>query len=114
MSATSTASSVTVLQGLSMINYALSWSGTSPVGTIALEFSNDFALNAEGAVANSGTWNIAPIDVSGAIAVSAAISGNTGNGMIDVTLAGAYAARLLYTKGSGTGSLTIIVTGKVS
>ncbi len=114
MSATSTASEVTVLQGLSMLNYALSWSGTSPVGTVALQFSDDFALSSTGTVSNSGTWNTAPIDVSGAIATSAPISGNTGNGMIDIAPSGAYASRLLYTKGSGVGTLTITVTGKVA
>lgn len=114
MSLTSTASSPTILQGLSMVNYALSWTGTSPVGTIALEFSDDYAINPDGTVHNAGTWNIAPFDVNGAIATSAAITGNTGNGMIDIFSTGAYASRLLYTKGSGIGTLTIIVTGKVA
>lgn len=108
------ASDVTVLQGLSMVSYSLSWSGTTPIGTIALETSNDYALNPNSSVANAGTWNIAPIDVNGAIATSAAITGNTGNGMIDVTATGVYAVRLLYTKTSGVGTLTIVVSGKVS
>ncbi len=114
MSAATTATTATLLQGLSVVNYALSWTGTSPVGTISLQFSDDYALDAVGQVLNAGQWNTAPIDVSGSIALSAPISGNTGNGMIDIACTGAYACRLLYTKGSGVGTLIPIVTGKVA
>ncbi len=114
MSQSSTASSPTILQGLSMISYAVSWTGTTPVGTLALEISNDYSLDPDGSVANTGTWNIAPITIDGIIETSASISGNTGNGFIDVTATSAYAARLLYTRGSGSGTMTIVVAGKVA
>lgn len=114
MSASSTASTATILQSLSMISYAVSWTGSSPVGTIALEFSDDYALSPNGTILNAGTWNLAPIDVNGALQTSAAVSGNTGNGFIDVAATGAYASRLLYTKASGTGTLTIVISGKVA
>lgn len=114
MSQTTTASSATVLQGLSMVNYAVSWTGSTPVGTLALEFSDDYTLSPNGTVLNAGTWNIAPILVAGVVQTSVAISGNTGNGMFDVTATGAYAVRLFYTKGSGTGTMTIVVSGKVA
>ncbi len=114
MSVTSTATEATILQGLSMVSYAASWTGTSPVGTLALEISNDFELNPDGTVKVAGTWNIAPISVNGAVVTSAPVTGNTGNGFIDVTATGAYAVRLLYTKGSGVGTLTITVAGKVA
>lgn len=114
MSVSSTATEATILQGLSMVSYAVAWTGTSPVGTIALEVSNDFSLEANGAILNAGTWNIAPIDVNGALQTSAAVTGNTGNGMIDVTATGVYACRLLYTRASGTGSLIPTVSGKVA
>lgn len=112
--ASTTASSPTILQGLSMVNYAVTWSGTSPVGTLALEFSNDYSLNPNGTANNAGTWDIVPLNVNGSFQTSASISGNTGNGMIDVQATGAYACRLLYTTVSGTGTMTITVAGKVA
>lgn len=116
MSQSSTASDVTILQGLSVVNYAATWSGTSPTGTISLQFSDDYipSTTGSGTAFNAGTWNTAPIDVSGAIQTSAAVSGNTGNGMIEVQVTGAYASRLLYTRSGGSGTLTITVTGKVT
>lgn len=114
MSATSTASSATVLQGLSMVSYAVSWTGSTPTGTLALEISNDYSLEPNGSVNNSGTWNVVPINVNGAFATSAAVSGNTGNGFIDVQAIGGYAVRLLYTRSGGSGTMTITVAGKVA
>lgn len=114
MSQSATASSPTILQGLSMVSYAVSWTGTTPTGTLALEISNDYSLEPNGTVNNSGTWNIAPINVGGAFSTSAAISGNTGNGFIDVQAIGAYACRLLYTRSGGSGTMTITVAGKVA
>ena len=115
MGATSFQSTPTVLQGLSMINYAVTWTGTTPTGTLTLQFSDDYALSPDGrSVVNAGTWNDVPVDVNGAANASIAISGNTGNGMIDVWSTGAYAARLSYTRSGGTGTMTAVVTGKVS
>lgn len=110
----STASSATVLQGLSMVSYAVNWTGSSPTGTLQLEISNDYSLDPNGTVNNTGTWNVAPINVGGAFATSVSISGNTGNGFIDVQATGAYACRLLYTMSGGTGTMTIVVAGKVA
>jgi hypothetical protein len=104
----------TILQGLSLLNYAITWTGTSPVGTLALETSSDYAIAPNGTVTNAGTWNIAPMGVNGAYATSIAISGNSGVGSIDVIQTGTYAVRLLYTFASGTGSMSIIVSGKVA
>ena len=84
LSVASTATAATILQGLSMVSYAVTWTGTSPVGTLALEVSNDYSVDATGTVLNAGTWNIAPVDVNGAFQTSVAISGNTGNGMFVV------------------------------
>lgn len=115
MSQASSASTATVLQGLSMANYSVSWTGATPVGTLSLEFSDDYALSPNGTVLNAGTWNIAPVLVDGAtVETTVAISGNTGNGMFDVTATGAYAVRLLYTRSSGSGTMTIVVSGKVA
>ena len=108
-----TASSPTILQSLSMVNYAVAWTGTTPIGTLSLQFSDDYAIGSNGTVSNSGTWNTVPLNVAGAFQTSVAISGNTGNGMIDVQETSAYACRLLYTASSGTGTMSIVVTGKV-
>lgn len=114
MSAATITSEATVLQSVSKFSYEVSWTGTSPVGTLALQVSNSYALGAAGTVATAGTWTSVPLDVAGAEVNSIPISGNTGNGFIDVTVQAGYAARLLYTKTSGTGSLTATINGKVS
>lgn len=108
-------STATVLASNTAFSYAVTWTGSTPVGTLALEMSNDYALGANGQVSNSGTWNVAPLDVNGAYATSIAISGNTGNGMIDGTApTGVNAVRLAYTRSSGAGTLSIIITAKVA
>lgn len=104
----------TVLQSLSCGSYSLTWAGTSPVGSVSLEVSDDYKLNPDGTVENAGTWNVAPISVSGTPATSAPVAGNTGTGFIDILGTGAYAIRVIYTATSGTGALTITVNGKVT
>lgn len=112
--ATSQTSAVTIVSRLSLINYALVWSGTSPVGSVSVQASDDYSLNAEGAVQNAGTWNNLPITVSGSALTAIPVTGNTGNGMIDIATAGFYAVRLIYTATSGTGTLTVTVNAKVA
>lgn len=113
--ASSANSSATLLASNTAFSYAVKWTGSTPVGTLSLQMSNDYALGSNGQVANSGTWNTAPMDVNGAYATSVAISGNTGNGMIDGTApTGVNAVRLAYTAGSGTGTLSLIITAKVA
>lgn len=107
-------SAVTVLQSVTGGSYALSWAGTSPVGMLSFEVSDDYSLDSKGNVNNPGTWNIAPVSVSGTSVTTIPISGNSGNGYIDILGTGAYAARLVYIAGSGTGSLTATVVGKVA
>lgn len=114
MSAATITSEATVLQSITKFSYEVSWTGTSPVGTLALQISNSYALSSTGAIATAGTWISVPLDASGSEVSSIPISGNTGNGFIDVTVQAGYACRLLYTKTSGTGSLTAIINGKVS
>ncbi len=114
MSAATITSTPTVLQSLNQASYAVKWAGTSPVGTLSLQVSNDYALAPDGTVAAAGTWNSVPLDVSGTVATTIPVSGNTGNGFIDITDTSAYAVRLLYTKASGVGTLSAVITGKVS
>ncbi len=114
MASTTVTSLPTVLQSLTLLSYEVSWTGTSPVGTLALEVSNSFALAPDGTTAVAGTWTTVPLELAGAEVTSIPISGSTGNGFIDVTLNAGYAMRLLYTKASGVGTLTATVSGKVS
>lgn len=113
MSQATITSKPTILQSLNEACYTFSWTGSSPVGSIALQISNNYALDSGGGVANAGTWNTVTIDVAGTPAQSVTISGNTGNDTIDPIKTGAYAVRLLYTKVSGTGSLQCYINAKV-
>lgn len=114
MSAVSIISAPTVLQSLSMASYEVSWTGTSPVGTLALQVSNSYTLDAGGTVATAGNWTSVPVELSGTEVTSIPITGNTGTGFIDVDQHAGYAVRLVYTKTSGTGTLTAIFAGKVA
>lgn len=107
-------SAPTVIQKLSMLSYGLSWTGSSPVGTVSVQLSNDFSLDAEGRVLNAGTWNTALLNYNGTQVTTIPITGSTGSGLIDIVLTAAYAIRLIYTAGSGTGALTVTANGKVS
>lgn len=108
-------SRVSIIQFLSMPSYAVSWTGSTPVGTIAVQVSNDYSQNADGTVNNAGTWNVMPFtDLTGTLVTSIPISGNSGNGFIDITDTSAYAIRLVYTSGSGSGTLNAIFAAKVS
>ena len=99
---------VTVIQNTSMLSYAMVWAGTSPVGQISVQVSNDYSQNADGTVANAGTWSTLPLSAS------TSVTGNSGVGFIDIDLISAYAIRLVYTAGSGTGTLNATITGKVA
>ena len=105
----------TVLKNLTMASYSYSWSnGSTPVGTVTLQLSNDYSLNPNGSVNNQGTWTDAYwFDPSvGSYVSSAAVSGDTGNGVIEMET-GAYAVRTVYTPASGDGTMTITFVGKV-
>lgn len=113
--ASSANSTPTLLQSNTAFSYQISWTGTTPVGTLALQVSDDYTLGPNNNVINAGTWTTAPMDVNGAYATSISISGNTGNGVIDcIGPTGVNAVRLAYTAGSGTGTLTAVFTAKVA
>lgn len=107
-------SQITITQKLSMMSYAVSWAGVSPVGTISVQVSNDYSENVDGTVKNVGTWNILPLTVGGIQVSSVPVTGNTGNGFIDIDQIGGYAIQLVYTPTSGTGTLQAVYNAKVS
>lgn len=103
----------TVLQSLTMGSYGFQWAGTAPVGTISLQISDDYSLDPNGQVNNPGHWNTAPVSVGGTTMTAIPVSGNTGNGYLEILGTGGYAVRVIYTATSGTGSLTAEINGKV-
>jgi hypothetical protein len=112
MSAVSITSDVTIIQQLSAISYGFSWTGSSPVGTIAIQVSNDYSIDAGGTVVNAGTWTALDLTYGGSVVSTVPVTGNTGNGLIDIET-GAYAIRAVYTKTSGTGTLQAKLSAKV-
>lgn len=95
----------TVLLNLSMVSYDVSWSGSTPIGTLAVEVSNTVTFNADGSIRSAGNWT--PL-------TSQAVSGNTGGIFFDVVATAGYAVRLTYTATSGSGSMSAQVSGKVA
>lgn len=112
MASASITSAVTILQSLNKVSYMVNWSGATPIGTLALQFSDDYSINPDGTVNNAGNWVTVWTSVNGVPASSIAISGNTGNAGFDAET-GFYASRIVYTKTSGTGTLNATVAGKV-
>ncbi len=101
-------SAVTVISNITMMSYSYSWAGSSPVGTIVVEVSDDYSQNADGTVRNSGTWNELPLSDT------TDVSGATGAGFIDIDQLGAHAIRTRYIRSSGTGSMQVTFKGKVA
>jgi hypothetical protein len=98
----------TIVQNISMASYDISWSGSTPVGVITVQVSNTYQQNADGSVRVAGNWTT--------LVLSAAtpVSGNTGNGFVDVDATAGYAIRCVYTPTSGTGSLNVVLNGKAT
>lgn len=107
-------SQISIIQKLSMMSYAYSWAGSSPVGTVSIQISNDYSLNSNGSVKNVGTWNTLPLGWQGSTVNSVPVTGNTGNGMIDIDEMGGFAIRTVYTYTSGTGTLQCTYCAKVA
>ena len=107
-------SEVTVIPNISMVSYSYSWDGDTPVGVVSIQLSNDFKLGPDGSVANAGTWNTATLNYGGSSVTSVPITGDTGNGLIDIEATAAYAIRTVYTADSGDGLLNVTIAGKVS
>lgn len=99
---------VTIVQKISMLSYQVNWTGSSPVGVVNIQVSNDYSTNSAGAVSNPGNWTTL------ALSSPATVSGNTGVGYIDVPETGAYAMRIQYVPASGSGTMQAYVTGKVA
>jgi hypothetical protein len=96
MSATSITGTVTACTGIDNIGLLVEWSGSTPVGAITVEVQN-------------GTSGWSALDFGSPIAVS----GNTGNLNININQIPFENLRVVYTKSSGTGTLTVTLAAKV-
>ncbi len=105
-------SNPTILLNLSMLTYQAKWTGTTPIGTVSIQGSEDYALNPDGTIGSAGTWTTLTMTYNGTNVTTVPISGNSGSGIIEVTTA-IYALRLIYTSGSGTGTLNVTMNAKV-
>lgn len=114
MSSASLTSLPTIIQKISMLSYSYSWVGSSPVGSVSIQVSNDYSLDSNGKTLNTGTWNTITFQSAGSAVTSIAVSGNADNGGIDVFQTGFYAIRTVYARVSGTGTLQALLNGKVS
>jgi hypothetical protein len=84
----------------------------SPSGTLAIQASSNCSVDPQGNVLNAGTWANLYFSVNGAAASSSvAIPANASPVLFDLYGTGAAYIRLVYT-GSGTGTLTAVITGK--
>jgi hypothetical protein len=95
LSQSSVTSSVTNVTYGDNIGIAVNWTGTSPVGALDIQVSND-----------GSTW------VSLDFGSSIAISGNSGNALININQLPYAQIRAVYTKTSGTGTLYASLTAK--
>lgn len=105
---------VTNVQRLDDIGYQFNFTG-SPVGTIAVQVSADYAADLNGNVTNPGNW--VPLTFTywnGAAFVTAfSIPTSVGSPVyLDLALLSAPWIRAVYTNASGSGVLTSIVTAK--
>ena len=102
MSQSSITSSVTNIQYLDSIGIQLQWTG-SPVGSLAIQLSADYAQDAQGNVTNSGNWTtMQSISTTGGSPV-----------YVDITETSSPFIRVVYTKTSGTGTLNGFITAKM-
>ncbi len=98
---------VTIASNYAKVSYDISWSGTAPTGVVTVQVSNTYTQDAAGKPANPGNWTTLQLSNP------TNISGNTGNGFIDIDATAGHAVRLVYTPTSGSGSLNVTVAGKV-
>lgn len=119
MSESSITSAVTNIQYLDDIGLQLNWTG-SPTGTFAIQVSADYAqdgANSPGTpnVLNAGNW--VPISFTywngSAFVTATSIPTSVGSPIyIDLALLSAPWIRIVYTRGSGSGTLDAFITAK--
>jgi hypothetical protein len=98
---------------MTFVSYTAVWTG-APIGTITIEACNDAQRDPNGQpIAGTGTWIPIYMSVNGSLANSITVSG-AGQALIDIDGISAAFIRLHYNFTSGSGSLTVTNSGKVS
>lgn len=95
MATASTTSSSTNVQYTDNIGIVLAWTGSTPIGTITVQGSND-------------NTNWATLDFGSAIS----ITGDSGTDLLNINQFPCSYIRIVYTKSSGTGTITASMTTK--
>jgi hypothetical protein len=103
--ATSLTSSVVEIKEQDNVGVQLDFSG-APVGTFECQVSMNYAQDAIGNVTNAGNW--IPVDLTG----TPTAAGAADHIYIDLNQLSAPYIRVVYTRTSGTGSLTCRINGK--
>lgn len=98
-------SAVTEIENQDNIGIQMVWTG-APVGVFDVQISMTFKEDAFGNITNPGTWTSIPLSPS----ISA--SGSPDNAYIDLNQLSATYIRVVYTRGSGSGTLNIVLDGK--
>lgn len=115
MASNITQSQPTIISNLTLISYTFSWSGSSPVGTIAIQACNDAQFDGKGNyISGTGSWESLPLNLNGTVVTTIPVSGNTGNGVVDIDANGLYAIQAVYTASTGTGTLNATLVAKVA
>lgn len=105
---------ITSTQYLDDIGIQFTWSG-SPVGLLSIEISADYARDINGNVTNTGHW--VPITFSywngSSLVTGTTVPTSVGSPVyFDLALLSAPWIRPVYTRTSGTGTLTATITAK--
>ena len=110
MSSATLTGTPTIIPNTSQVGYQFTWAGNdTAAGNLGVQISNNYALNADGTVRNSGDW----VDLT--LSSTPTATGASGSAFIDITACSAYAIRPKYTRtASGAGVLQCYVNGKVS
>lgn len=116
MSAASITSLVTEIQYLDDVGIQLNWTG-SPVGTFAIQVSADYKrYDPTRKMTAAGLWT--PLVLTywdgAAFVTSTSVPTSVGSPIfLDLALLSAPFIRVVYTKGSGSGTLQCTITGKM-
>lgn len=98
-------SEVVEIKNQDNVGIQLHWTGT-PTGTFSVEISANHLQDMNGRVMNEGNWVALTLDP----AISA--SGSADDAYIDLNQMSAMYIRVVYTAGSGTGSLDAYIVAK--
>jgi hypothetical protein len=98
-------SAATVVRSMDMLTFFIEWDGAAPVGSISFDYVENESLNP-----SLELWKT--IDLGPAVGTYIPVSGNTGSHTVIFSIVPFVKIRCNYTRSSGTGNLTVTITGK--